>query len=268
MDLRIAVSCDALLTGLEPNGNPGPGTCFHFVDTVAKLIERNGGGVIVSVISRRSPIEGGRIVRALGDLGMNRATGFFSGGEDPMKYLHAISPDMYLGSDVADVQNAIAAGIPAAVMHGMRSAHVGEQLRVAFDGDGVLFDQRTEEFFQQNGIAAFLAHERDNATNPMEPGPLLPLLRALNQLRTICGPSILRTALVTARSGSACERPIRTLESLGVMVDEVLFCGDLGKTELLQAFGAHVFFDDSPRHVHPASEHMPSGHVPWRLPAA
>lgn len=262
MDFRIAVSCDALLDGID-EGHTVPGICFDFVKTLHDWSVQHGAGIIVSVVSTRSPSDGAAIVRTLGDLGLDRATGFFSGGASVLGYLKAIAPDMYLGSAPIEVQAAIDLGIPAAVMHGVRTAGPGEQLRIAFDGDGVLFSPETEKFYQENGIKAFLSHERENAHVPMQAGPLLPLLRALDRIRIVCGPSSLRVALVTARSGSACERPIRTLEHLGVTIDEVLFCGDIPKTELLRAFGAHVFFDDSERHVGPAAEHMPTGHVLW-----
>lgn len=264
MEFRIAVSCDSLFDGVDDAGDPKPGLCFPVVKAMHDWGAKNEGAVLVAVISKREPTVGGRMLRVLGEAGLSKAVGFFSSGAPVGGYLSAMEADMFLASDAQDAQAAIDQGIPAAVMHGMRTIHEGEELRIALDGDGVLFDCETERLYQEHGLDRFLAHELEKSSIPLNPGPLLPFLAALNRIRNICGRSLFRTALVTARSGVACERPIRTLETLGIPVDEALFCGDLPKLGVLKAFGAHVFFDDSERHLGPASEHMPTGRVLWR----
>ena len=74
----------------------------------------------------------------------------------------------------------------------------------------------------------------------------------------------IRTALVTARNAPAHARAIKTQRKWDVHIDEAFFLGGVSKTEVLSAFGAHIFFDDQYRHAEPASEVVPSAVVPYR----
>jgi 5'-nucleotidase len=137
-----------------------------------------------------------------------------------------------------------------------------KEVRIAFDGDAVLFSDEAERVFQQSGLDAFQAHEREQATTPLAAGPFKPLLQALQRLQhePVHGMGI-RTALVTARSAPAHERAIRTLMEWNVEIDEAMFLGGLAKGEFLREFEPDFFFDDQTRHIENAAEHVPSGHV-------
>ena len=65
----------------------------------------------------------------------------------------------------------------------------------------------------------------------------------------------------TARSAPAHERAIRTLMHWRIEVDAAMFLGGLPKGEFLREFEPDFFFDDHPRHVISAADHVPSGHV-------
>ena len=60
------------------------------------------------------------------------------------------------------------------------------------------------------------------------------------------------------------ERVIRTLRAWDVRIDEVFFLGGIRKKDVLQAFGAHIFFDDQSVHTVPASEVVPAARVPYK----
>jgi len=135
-------------------------------------------------------------------------------------------------------------------------------VRIAFDGDAVLFSDEAERVFQAQGLSAFQKHERDKAMEPLSAGPFKPLLAALHRLQQEGTPAMrIRTALVTARSAPAHERAIRTLMDWNIEVDEAMFLGGLAKGEFLREFEPDFFFDDQTGHIESASRHVPSGHV-------
>jgi 5'-nucleotidase len=156
-------------------------------------------------------------------------------------------------------------GIPAAQVY-PHSAHASKshpnEVRIAFDGDAVLFSDEAEQIFQSQGLSAFQQHERERAGQPLSAGPFKPLLSALHRLQKESSPSMrIRTALVTARSAPAHERAIRTLMNWNVQVDEAMFLGGLSKGEFLLEFEPDFFFDDQTGHIESAAAHVPAGHV-------
>lgn len=124
---------------------------------------------------------------------------------------------------------------------------------------------RAESIYKVEGLEAFLKHEQQNAHKPLPDGPFAKLLRSLSFLQSEIkqDPSPIRTALVTARNTPAHERVIRTLRVWGVRVDEVFFMGGVAKTAILEAFGAHMFFDDQHVHLKRAAEVVPTARVPY-----
>ena len=138
-------------------------------------------------------------------------------------------------------------------------------IRIAFDGDAVLFDDSSEIIYQEKGLKAFEENEEINADNPLDEGPFASFLKKLTQIRNKYGEECpIRTALVTARSAPAHERVIKTLRSWNVRLDEAFFLGGVEKKEILKAFGAQIFFDDQSVHTDPASEEVPSARVPYK----
>ncbi len=165
-----------------------------------------------------------------------------------------------------DVRSALAAGVAAATLLPAKPArHRRDQLRIAFDGDAVIFDDESERVSREGGLAAFAEHERLRAGEPMSGGPFRGFLDALHRLQSAFPPgenAPIRTALVTARSVPAHERVIRTLREWGIRLDEALFLGGRAKGPFLEAFGADIFFDDSEHNIVSARDHVTAGHVP------
>jgi 5'-nucleotidase len=236
-----------------------PGVAFSLVH---KLLAFNAGGaarVEVVILSRNDPVSGMRVFRSAKHYGLAVQRGVFTRGESPWRYLRPLSANLFLSTNEADVRSALGAGVPAARVypHSARAS-----VRIAFDGDAVLFSDEAERVFQADGLAAFQAHEHQRAESPLAPGPFKPLLDALQRLQhePVRGMRI-RTALVTARSAPAHERAIRTLMNWSVEVDQAMFLGGLAKGEFLREFEPDIFFDDQTGHIEDAAEHVPSGHV-------
>ncbi|MFM8353854.1 MAG: 5'-nucleotidase, partial [Gammaproteobacteria bacterium] len=237
---------------------------------VKKLLEINrllaDHRVEVILLSRNSADTGLRIFNSIQayDLAITRAA--FCGGESPYRYVRAFGCNLFLSTHPDDVGHALEHGVAAATLIGRSGAGRTESgdLRLAFDGDSVLFSDEAERVYQAEGLDAFARNEAAAAAEPLGGGPFKPFLSALHQLQREFGAAHcpIRTALVTARSAPAHERVIRTLRAWDVRLDESLFLGGMDKTEFLRAFGADVFFDDQPLHCERASAHVTAGHVP------
>lgn len=221
--------------------------------------------VEVILLSQNSADTGLRIFNSINhyQLGITRAA--FAGGVSPYQYIPAFGAHLFLSANGEDVEKALAAGYAAATILSGATGSQSEQLRIAFDGDSVLFSDDSERIYQQHGLAAFTENERNDAHKPLPGGPFKEFLRALHRIQNHCRtePSPIRTALVTARAAPAHERVVRTLRSWDIRIDEALFLGGRDKGPFLQAFGADIFFDDQKGHCASAERHqIAAAHVP------
>ncbi|MFT4102451.1 MAG: 5'-nucleotidase [Burkholderiaceae bacterium] len=243
--------------------------------------------VEVVVVSRNDPVSGLRVFRSAQKDGLRLERGVFTRGRSPMHYLKPLKATLFLSANEADVRAALDAGFPAARVYStsvQASESHPDEIRIAFDGDAVLFSDESEQVFQRSGLLAFQQHETELVANPLPPGPFKPLLEALHRLQRAADqrdpstppparPMRIRTALVTARSAPAHERAIRTLMDWGIEVDEAMFLGGLDKAPFLKEFEPDFFFDDQTRHCDAAARVGPTGHVvsgianPLRTPA-
>ena len=221
--------------------------------------------VEVVVLSRNDPVSGMRIFRSAQAAHVPLERGVFTQGRDPYRYLRPLGAKLFLSANEDDVRQALAQGHPAArVLTESRLAgeNYPHEVRIAFDGDAVLFSDEAERIYQSSGLDAFQAHELGKASMPLPDGPFKPLLVALHQLQQApAGRMRIRTALVTARSAPAHERAIRTLMKWNIAVDEAMFLGGLEKGVFLREFEPDFFFDDQTGHVNSAARHVPAGHV-------
>ena len=241
-----------------------PGVAFSLVN---KLLAFNVATprVEVVILSRNDPVSGMRVFRSAQHYGLPVQRGVFTRGESPWRYLRPLNAHLFLSTNEADVRSALGAGVPAARVYPnsarASSAHPSE-VRIAFDGDAVLFSDEAERVFQQSGLDAFQSHERAQVDTPLAAGPFKPLLLALQRLQHEPAQGMrIRTALVTARSAPAHERAIRTLMEWQIDIDEAMFLGGLPKGEFLREFEPDFFFDDQTGHVESAASHVPAGHV-------
>jgi len=244
-----------------------PGVAFSLVH---KLLAFNRAAadrprVEVVILSRNDPVSGMRVFRSAQHYGLPIERGVFTRGQSPWRYLKPLAANLFLSTNEPDVRSALAAGVPAArvlTQSMLASSAHPDEVRIAFDGDAVLFSDEAERVFQAQGLDAFQHHERERAATPLAPGPFKPLLEALQRLQQAPGDAMrLRTALVTARSAPAHERAIRTLMDWHIEVDEAMFLGGLPKGAFLREFEPDFFFDDQTGHVEGAAGHVPAGHV-------
>lgn len=242
-----------------------PGIAFSLVRKLLAFNDGNAQRVEVVVLSRNDPVSGMRVFRSAKANDIQLQRGVFTQGRSPFGYLRPLKATLFLSANAEDVQAALAAGFPAArvLTESMRaSASYPNEVRIAFDGDAVLFSDEAERVFQDAGLDAFQLHESSKAAQPLPGGPFKPLLLALHRLQQAGNARMrIRTALVTARSAPAHERAIRTLMDWKIQVDEAMFLGGLDKGPFLREFEPDFFFDDQTRHVASAALHVPAGHV-------
>jgi len=242
-----------------------PGVAFSLVKKLLAFNDAQTQRVEVVILSRNDPVSGMRVFRSAQHYGLPIQRGSFTRGQSPWRYLKPLNANLFLSTHLSDVRAALDAGVPAAQVY-PHSAHASEahphEVRIAFDGDAVLFSDEAERVFQSEGLSAFQAHERAKASQPLLAGPFKPLLAALHRLQQEGTPAMrVRTALVTARSAPAHERAIRTLMEWNIEVDEAMFLGGLPKGEFLKEFEPDFFFDDQTGHIESAAQHVPAGHV-------
>ena len=254
-----------------------PGIAFPLVRKLLALNAAAPAGeeqvprVEVILLSRNSSDTGLRIFNSIQHHGLDIRRATFTSGAPTWPYVKPFGADLFLSSNPESVRRALENGIaaatilPAASRPEVAPAQRGGQLRIAFDGDAVIFGDESERVSREHGVEAFGLHERERAREPLSGGPFRGFLDALHRLQDAFPPgedSPIRTALVTARSAPAHERVIRTLRDWGVRLDEALFLGGRPKGPFLEAFGADIFFDDSDENIASARSHVAAGHVP------
>ena len=242
-----------------------PGVAFSLIKKLLAFNDANTQRVEVVILSRNDPVSGLRVFRSVQSHALSVARGVFTRGREPWRYLQPLQSNLFLSANPADVRAALLKGFPAATVatHSVQARDTfPNEVRIAFDGDAVLFSDEAEQVYQRDGLPAFQQHESDKAVLPLPDGPFKPLLIALHRLQQAGTPKMrLRTALVTARSAPAHERAIRTLMNWNIEVDEAMFLGGLAKGEFLREFEPDFFFDDQTGHVDSAAQHVPAGHV-------
>jgi 5'-nucleotidase len=249
-----------------------PGIAFPLV---RKLLALNAlppirPRVEVILLSRNTADTGLRVMHSIEHYGLEISRAAFTGGESTYPYVPAFDAHLFLSANPEDVRKALDAGHAAATIlpsNVGQAVVVGEGLRIAFDGDAVLFSDEAERVYKRDGLQAFTLSEVSAAREPLSGGPFKGFLAALHRIQSEFPAELspIRTALVTARSAPAHERVVRTLRAWDIRIDEALFLGGLDKGPFLKAFGADIFFDDQRGHCDSARQHVATGHVPFGI---
>ncbi len=270
---------------------PGPG--FGLIKSLLKLNAYRPGKRLVDVIimSRNSPDSSLRVFNSIAHYGLDITRSVLVSGASLAPYLAAFHTDLFLSAYEDDVRSAIDSGIAAGIIcteHKIQgilpqpgtvpqreesgraqvipmTPRPHPEIRIAFDGDAVLFTDESEMIFKEKGLSAFEENERNRAREPLAEGPFASFLKKLSGLQRELGAEDcpIRTALVTSRCAPAHERVLRTMRAWNVRMDEAFFLGGLEKRDVLKAFGAQIFFDDQSVHTLSAAQSVPAARVPY-----
>jgi 5'-nucleotidase len=243
-----------------------PGVAYPLVRKLLAINEVLGQPTVeVILLSRNSADTGLRVFNSIQHHGLDISRAAFTSGASPFSYIAAFGADLFLSTNAEDVRQALAGGHSAAtILSSNKPSSATDQLRIAFDGDAVLFSDESERIYREQGLDAFTEYETVEARKPLTGGPFKAFLATLHHIQTLFGPdeAPIRTALVTARAAPAHERVVRTLRAWNIRIDEAIFLGGKEKGPFLRAFGADIFFDDQQGHCDSASQHVATGHVP------
>jgi 5'-nucleotidase len=251
------------------NSSLKKGTGYRLIDNLLKInqyFDDNQKQVEIIILSKNNASISLRITNAIDKYALDIQRTAWTSGSDISTYLKAFKVDLFLSANDSDVINAIQSGTAAAKIlptnENIRNS-IGNQVRIAFDGDAVLFSEESELVYKKHGLEEFIRHEEQNRDNPLKQGPFAKLLLIISALQSKFKDkeSPIRTALVTARGAPTHKRVIKTLNVWGVKIDEAFFLGGSDKYEVLQAFGADIFFDDQDVHLNLSSGVVPSAKV-------
>lgn len=225
--------------------------------------------VEVVIMSRNSPDTGIRVLNTIRSLELGITRSAFTAGESSSDYLEAFNVDLFLTTDESDAQKVIDSGVCASAILSTPPEYKCDipdgQVRIAFDGDAVLFDESSELVYKEKGMEAFHENENNSQNIPMKEGPFASFLKQLAKLQERLPMKVeyspVRIAIVTARNSPSEMRVIKTLRHWGVYVDEAFFLGGIEKSNILKAFKAHIFFDDQDVHLKSSALVVPSGKV-------
>lgn len=252
------------------------GVAFPFIRRLLSLNEFSPDDPLVEVIilSRNDPDTGLRVMRSIQSYGLPISRAIFMQGRSPYRFMPALNMSLFLSANEDDVREAVALGLPAGRVLGPAVADEGDDqdLRIAFDFDGVLADDASEQVYQAGGIEGFRFHETTNAATPHDPGPLRDFLAGVNRLQRreeeqraedADYRNRVHVSLVTARDAPAHERAVRSLKNWGVTVNDAFFLGGIDKSTIMEVLKPHIFFDDQVGHLTGTARSTPSVHVPF-----
>lgn len=229
--------------------------------------------VEVVLLSRNDPDTGLRVMKSIKHHSLPITRAIFMQGKSPYEYIEALSISLFLSANSSDVKEAIQLGYPAGRV--MKSTIIDEDnddLRIAFDFDGVLADDESESVMHNNDLNHFHNHETKNVLQPHNPGPLKEFLVKVSAIQQIeenkkkLEPEYrnrLRVSIVTARNAPSHERALNTLKEWGVMTNDAFFLGGVDKGLVLGVLKPHIFFDDQTDHLTSTSTVAPSVHIPF-----
>ena len=169
-----------------------PGVAFPLVRKLLALNDTapaQAPRVEVILLSRNSSDTGLRIFNSIEHHRLAIARAAFSNGAPPYPYIRPFGArPVPVDASATTSRNALAAGVAAAtILPAAQKAsmpHRDDQLRIAFDGDAVIFGDESERLSREGGLAAF-ARERTRCmpAKPLSGGPFRGFLDALHRLQ-------------------------------------------------------------------------------------
>lgn len=253
-----------------------PGVAFPFIRRLLTLNDLSEDERLVEVVilSRNDPETGMRVMRSVQRHGLDITRAIFMQGRAPYQFMGPLHMSLFLSANEDDVREAMSLGFAAGHVVGPGvDDDGGNDLRIAFDFDGVLATDSAEQVYQKSTLEDYQRNEAALADEALPRGPMADFLGKINRIQGIedaCSARDpqgfqrrVRVAVVTARSAPAHERPINSIRQWGLSVNDAFFLGGIEKGPILEVLQPHIFFDDQRRQVEGASLSTPSVHIPF-----
>jgi 5'-nucleotidase len=254
------------------------GVAYPFIKRFLKLndVFKEQQPVEVVLLSHNDPDTGLRVFNSIKHYNLNISIAAFTTGKSPYVYMPAFNVALFLSANEEDTVEALKLGYPAGTVlpSTFEDDESDDELRIAFDFDGVIADDEAEKIYKKDGLDKFLASEEAKSNESHNPGPLGPLFKSLStfqamekkrQIKDLDYKRILRIAIVTARSAPSHERVVTTLREWGINPDETFFLGGIDKSRVLEILKPQIFFDDQKGHIESTSGVTPSVHIPFGI---
>lgn len=146
------------------------GTAFSLVKALLNLntLKPDERKTEIIIMSHNSADTSLRIFNSINYYKLDITRAALTGGTSLSPYLEAFKTDLFLSASEDDVKKAVRANIAAGVIYTQHLESVSgdeeiKQIKIAFDGDAVLFSDESERIYQEQGIEAFQENERRKA---------------------------------------------------------------------------------------------------------
>ena len=144
-----------------------PGIAFPFVRRFLELnkVFPDRQPVEVVLLSRNDSDTGLRVFTSIEHYGLGIVRAAFTRGNSPFRYIPAYNVSLFLSANEEDVVDALNHDYPAGrvLPSATNDEEADDELRVAFDFDGVIADDSAEQVFQKEGMEAFYNSETEKA---------------------------------------------------------------------------------------------------------
>lgn len=253
------------------------GVAFPFIKRLLSLNESfpDEQPIEVVLMSKNSPETGTRAFRSIQ---FYKFRACFTSGKSNFQYLPAFNATLFLSANLDDVKSALEMGYSAGRVlsrHYIQDNDSDNELRIAFDFDGVLANDDSEKIYKASdgNMKEYFQHEQQHANEALPLGPIGPLLQKISVFQKLeqrkaekdtSYQRILKTAIVTARNAPAHERVVASLKEWGVEVDDAFFLGGIDKSRILNVMKPHIFFDDQITHLEHI-DNVPAVHIPFGI---
>lgn len=263
--LVVGLSLDALFAvddaGPAPHGNTirplQPGPAMPLVRRLLGINERAGKRLVEVVVASQAGHRTALQVMTSAKKHDLEVVGWaFTDGRPVWPYLDSLQCNLFLSTStdaiVAAVDRNVAAARILPVDEEPDGATNGE-VRILLDGDAVLFDPGSQQIYENQGLAAFVANEARHADTSLTPGPRASFFAAVGRInRTFpAGERPIRLSLLTGRNSVAHERIVAVLDEHGVGLSETVLVGGLDKSAIIDILRPHIHFDEHTRHLTP-----------------
>ena len=126
-----------------------PGTGFALIESMLQInnLDEKIRHIEVVIISRNSADTSLRISNSINHYNLDITRAAFTGGQPVAKYLNAFDVDLFLSATEEDVQAAVESNVASGLIYTGSSPNPQsplEQIRIAFDGDAVLFSEESD----------------------------------------------------------------------------------------------------------------------------
>lgn len=256
------------------------GVAFPFIKRLLSLNDSFSEEQPIEVVlmSKNSPETGTRVFRSIQHYELNISRACFTSGKSNFQYLPAFNATLFLSANLGDVKATLEMGCPAGRVlnkHYIQDNEEDNELRIAFDFDGVLANDDSEKIYKETGgnMQAYFKHDLQHANEALPLGPIGPLLQKISFFQKLekrkietdaSYQRILKTSIVTARNAPVHERVVASLKDWGVEVDDAFFLGGIDKSRILNIMKPHIFFDDQMTHLKHI-DNVPAVHIPFGI---